>query len=376
MRSFLPDRIVNDDRVSGSPAQYVMEQPAWTATQIITLISGNDAPLYSDFFVRDNRVACYGNSWAYIKQACRGLGSSLKYHDGDVLLSVGRHRGHYVVVRPLGNIDRGFINLLRTLHEISGKPVFIKKLFPDQVARLHALGAFSEAASYSTAENKAYTGPYPWDTVHFADDDTYPEVILDLGITLKYRMKPQQWLNELQLALVHPLEKPQLKTIKTSYRRFRRNIKQFLKLGIECRLKEYDAGSADEIRRFLLTYFGPTRKENVTAYEVMLASPRAGANGNDRFCFVARVGGVESPVGFFFVERLDKESAGLYAGVVSRSHPGLPEYLRVCMMSRLQEAGIRFLNLGGSETESLHAFKRKQGPVEERYMRMLAYGVD
>jgi len=87
-------------------------------------------------------------------------------------------------------------------------------------------------------------------------------------------------------------------------------------------------------------------------------------------------GGVESPVGFFFVERLDKESAGLYAGVVSRSHPGLPEYLRVCMMSRLQEAGIRFLNLGGSETESLHAFKRKQGPVEERYMRMLAYGVD
>lgn len=376
MRSFLPDKIVNDDRVSGSPAQYVMEQPAWTATQIITLISGNDAPLYSDFFVRDNRVACYGNSWAYIIQACRGLGGGFKYHDRDVLLSIGRHRGHYVVVRPLGNIDSRFTDLLRTLRERSGKPVFIKKLFSDQVVRLRALGEFCEAASYSASESKASAGVYPWDSVNFADDDTYPEVILDLGVTLKYRMKPQQWLNELQLALVHPLEKPQLKTIKTGYRRFRRNIKKFLRLGIECRLKEYDAGSADEIRRFLLTYFGPTRKENVAAYEAMLASPRAGANGNDRFCFVAHVAGVESPVGFFFVERLDEESAGLYAGVVSRSYPGLPEYLRVRMMSHLQEAGIRFLNLGGSETESLHAFKRKQGPVEERHMATLVYGVD
>ncbi|MGH7831714.1 MAG: phosphatidylglycerol lysyltransferase domain-containing protein [Candidatus Binatia bacterium] len=332
--------------------------------------------MYRDFFVRDKRVACYGNSWVYIKQACRGLGSGLKYHDRDVLLSVGRHRGHYVVVRPLGNIDRGFINLLRTLRETSGKPVFIKKLFSDQVARLRALGAFSEAASYSAAENKAYAGLYPWDAVHFADDDTYPEVILDLGVTLKYRMKPQQWLNELELALAHRLKKPQLKTIKTGYRRFRRNIKQFLRLGIECRLKEYDAGCADEIRRFLLTYFGSTREENVAAYEAMLASPQDGANRNDRFCFVAHVAGVESPVGFFFVERLDEESAGLYAGVVSRTYPGLPEYLRVHMMSHLREAGIRFLNLGGSETESLHAFKRKQGPVEERPMATLVYGVD
>ncbi|MBI3795708.1 MAG: hypothetical protein HY268_01900 [Deltaproteobacteria bacterium] len=144
----------------------------------ITPITVQDIPLYRHFFSQDARTYCYGNSWTYVTQACRGLGLGYKYYDGDMLLSIGRHNGHYVIVRPLGKIDNRFLELLSSLYRVSHRPVFIKKLFPDQVATLQCLENFCLASTYLRDHEQAAPGKYVWDRSAFADDDTYPRLPL------------------------------------------------------------------------------------------------------------------------------------------------------------------------------------------------------
>jgi hypothetical protein len=350
-----------------------MEKPHITLATMLSPITHRDLPLYREFFARDQRSACYGNSWTYITQACRGFGLGLKYHQPDMLFSIGQHRGHYVVVRPLGPLDTRFLTLLTALRKASGKPVFIKKLFPDQVDRLRQFGTFHEAARYEARTGQASAGTYPWDLVAFADDDTYPELIVDINVTRQYWLKPREWCLEFQKAIGNLAHPPS--AVREHYRKFRRSVHQFLRRGIGCRLSPCQPSAADTVRQFLLRYFGEARLPHVEAYETMLTASCAALPEECGFCFVAQVDGIESPVGFFYGERLDAHSVGSYARVVARCHPGFPEYLGIRLMSQLWQAGISFLNVGGSETEGLHVFKQKHAPIEERYMQMLVSGV-
>jgi hypothetical protein len=342
---------------------------------MLSPITQRDIPLYREFFAREQQVACYGNSWAYITQACRGFGLGLKYHTREVLLSIGQHRGHYVVVRPLGVIDGHFMTLLAALHKESGKPVFIKKLFPDQVARLRQFGSFHEAGRYDTQTGKVSAGQYPWGPVAFADDDTYPELILDINVTRQHWLRPGDWFLEFQKARNDSTLPRSTAIVREHYRKFRRNVHQFLRLGIGCHLKAYQTNGANAVRQFLSRYFGEARLTNVEAYETMLTSVYTVFQDESPFCFLAYVDGITLPVGFFHGERLDTKSVGSYARVIFRCYPGFPEYLSVHIMSQLSQAGIALLNLGGSETEGLHVFKQKHAPIEERYMQMLVYGL-
>jgi hypothetical protein len=339
-----------------------------------TPITNSDHDLYQKFFWHDSRFACYGNSCAYITQACRGLGRGLglKYHDHDLLLSIGSHKSHYVVVRPLGRLDWRVMGVLDTLYYASGKPVFIKKLFPDQVARLHDLGEFKEAIKYLD-EGTPEKGSYPWPSHQsFADDDTFPEVILDVSLTLDYKNTPKAWLAEFEQR--HKGSADTVKQLFRSYLKFRAKTKKFEESEINCHLKDYNAEAPDIIRRFLLGHFGEKDEENVEAYENMMTKLPLENHGGSFFSFVAYLQHRPLPQGFFVAERLDSESAGLYAAIASRCCPGLSEYLHAQMLSRLKRNGIRFLNIGGSEVNSLHQFKLKFAPIEQRHMKMLVYG--
>jgi hypothetical protein len=340
----------------------------------ISPITAEDIPLYRQFFSQDGRTYCYGNSWTYITQACRGLGLGYKYYDGDVLLSIGRHNGHYVIVRPLGNIDRRFLDLLRFLKRVSRRPVFVKKLFPDQVATLQCLGDFCLASVYARDREQAVPGKYVWDGSAFADDDTYPELIYDVDLSLELELGRSQWLAAYRLARADRPGTFHGRSLSRSHYEIRRRIRQFSNLDIYCRLEKYHAGMEDGIRRFCADYFGLSRRENAAAYENMLKLAQVTDCENPFFRFVAFVDGSTAPSGFFVVERLDRLSAGSYASIISRRHPGLPEYLTTRVMQQLQAAGVRYLNVGGSESHGLHAFKKKYGPVEARTMAMLVYG--
>jgi len=131
----------------------------------------------------------------------------------------------------------------------------------------------------------------------------------------------------------------------------------------------------DKVRRFCTDYFGLPREENVAAYENMFALAQARDDDNPVFRFVAFVDGSTAPSGFFVIERLDRLSAGSYASIISRRYPGLPEYLATQVMQQLKAAGVRYLNVGGSESHSLLVFKKKYGPIAAKAMTMLVYGV-
>ncbi len=353
-----------------------LSQESGLLAGIAVPITPADLPLYRQFFSQDNRTACYGNSWTYITQACRGLGLGFKYYDHDVLLSMGQHRDHFVIVRPLGCIDQRMIDILAKLRELSGKPVFVKKLFPDQVACLHQLAVFKSAGSYDDVQEQAFPGEYLWHPEAWADDDTYPELIFDLDVTSNYHVKPREWFYHFQKARLAPAETKRLKSFQSGYMQFRRRINRFVQAGLRCRLRKYDLSLAGDVRRFLWRYFGSNNPEKVAAYENMLMIPLMEPNSDYYFGWVAYIDGVPDPVGFSFAERLDRHSAGYYAGVTGRWYGDLPEYLQLQVMTQLRQAGFKYLNLGGAEIKSLHRYKRKQAPVEERYMPMLVYGAD
>ena len=70
------------------------------------------------------------------------------------------------------------------------------------------------------------------------------------------------------------------------------------------------------------------------------------------------------PVGFSVWERVSPQKANSFINICDTSITGLSDFQMGSTCRKLHETGIKYLNLGGSETESLDAFKRKYMPVE------------
>ena len=207
-------------------------------SDFIQPITTNDFDLYQQFFQQTSSIACYGNSWSYITQACRKLGLGYKYYDRDILISIGKHHNHFVIVRPLGNIDHRFIELLKYLYDLSGQPIFIKKIFNSQTEQLNAK-LFSEIRGKDNSSGTE-TNKYVWDEKSIADDDTYPELIFNLEMSLGIDIPHSQWLKNYQDYFPIQLSPQQSKTMSKSYQEFKRRIRQFKRLEKSCYLKIYE----------------------------------------------------------------------------------------------------------------------------------------
>ena len=336
----------------------------------LTVIAINDLASYREFFAQDQRRACYGNSWTYITQACRELGLGYRYQTTDMLLSIGQYQGHYVIVRPLGQLDGAFMDVVTQLHQQSGKPVFIKKLFPDQVEVLQHLGSFSPAAYYCPIRRLASPGAYPWARPAFADDDTYPEMIFDLPVLLAYQTDLVSWFDQFQQAYIASADEAYLKKLRKHFKQYRLSLKYFKQANVSFALRPCDDSMSKAVGDFLADYFGPQRRDGVQAYRNMLAHSWAESGIHS---FTAHVNGEDKPIGYACVEHLDEQSVGYYANITARLYPGLPEYFEIQVMTYLREQGYRYVTNGGSETRNLYLFKRKAAPVEERYMSMLVF---
>jgi hypothetical protein len=143
--------------------------------------------------------------------------------------------------------------------------------------------------------------------------------------------------------------------------------------GIECRLEKYEYHKSDEVFKFIKEYFGSERKKNIKAYENIIYSPQIIENNETIFCYVAYSKDRKLPIGFLCCEKLNGNSCGRYANLIRRYEEGLPEYIEVLLMNKLQQAKIKYLNIGGAETIDLQKYKRKLAPIEERYMFMMIF---
>jgi hypothetical protein len=335
-------------------------------------IVADDSSLYASLCRRTAGAACYADAFSYILQACRGL--RLKCRGEGMLASLGMHRGHFVVVRPFGMLDGRFVHLLDRLACLSGRPVFVKKIQPEQRGSLKNVQGLRVASVYDATRRLGLPGAYTWDNMAYADDDTYPEQVLDLDVTLGHARRPSDWARDFQKASGMSWRSPAFGSLKRGYKALRKRLQRFLNCGRRLHLRNLEPDRLPAVRRFLQAYFGPDRPECPAAYDDLLAYYVAGDKKDGLFSYIAHLDDDPTPVGFFAAERLDELSAGLYAGVCLRADAGVPEAVRVQVMSRLRETGVRFLNLGGSEVRGLHRYKQHFAPVEERVLPMLVYG--
>lgn len=317
----------------------------------ITPVTINDYKIYKSFFLKSFKKeykAPYSFSWAYITQAARGTGHGLglKFYTQDCLITIGIHKGHFVIIRPLGNYKKYLSNLLKELVNVSKTPVYIKKLTPPEEEKLKESGIYFLKAR----EN------YPWSAEWPEDDDTFPEIIIEIDKVLEYEKIPN----------------PKLKNLRS-------DIHRFLNLKINPKLVLYQKEMYKEVFSYLRKFFGGDKNKDASfanAYKNMLIN--LPYNRSNFFSYVYYIG--NEIVGYFFAERINGESAGLYASTGypekkngEPKYPGLTPYLHIKMMEQLKQFEIKYLNLGGSEVESLHRFKLKFQPIEKRKINLLIY---
>lgn len=334
-------------------------------------ITSADYGMYQSFFAQAPGTAVYANSWTYITQACRGIGEGLglRYTHGDALYSVGRHHGHFVVVNPLGNLFE-LSEVVRQLRRASARPVFIKKIHSPQAAFLGDL--VPEPASYFIGGQPA-PGPYVWDATAYADDDTYPEQIINVDLVLRFAVKPHEWFNQYG-TLSSGSGSVDANSVRHSYRQFRRCVRNASHFANEVKVVDFHSSLLSDAQRFVHDYFGDARTSAVNAYVNVLASLERQLPDGSQFCYIVKVGAASAVTGLIFAERLGPCSAGIYMRLIRRQMPGLPEYAMAQVLDRLRQAGIDTVNLGGSETLGLHVFKQKLAPIEERHFPVFVYG--
>jgi len=290
----------------------------------ITPITPADQGLFTRMFLAELELERYPNSWAYMTQACRGLGKlGYKYDDGRVLISIGVHKEHYVVVNPLGRYAGAVVNdIVRHLHHWSGKPVFIKHIKENDRQQLGA----------------GYIGmaEYPWESDAPFDDATYPEVVIhhrslehiDTQVNVKYRLRLNRFLNHLA-SIAHD------------------------HLGIE----HYDLFKHGEGVQALFERWADGDATRLEPYRNMLEHPPASGFSLVSCLLTTQV------LGFHVFDRVGIHTAAVYANITDhRRIPGSSEACFLMAMAELEYHNITSINLGGSETVSLDAWKRKLNP--------------
>jgi len=336
----------------------------------ISPISVADYSLYRMFFNQDDRDAAYANTFTYITQACRAFGLGIKYVAGDLLYSIGAYRGHYVVVRPIGALDRGFVDMLDQLQTLSGKPVFIKKLFPDQTVALERYSGFSLAMTVESGVPQP--GRYVWDQYAYADDDTYPELIYDAEVLVNHDLRIDHW-GEIFSARRAGLRAEELKSFKHKMKNLNRAVYNLEKKWGKPYITRYTEDQATSVLKFLSAYFDG-REEHFHAH-LNVFTPPPDALESDYFNLISYIGIDNLPVAYHVGERIGADAVSFCIGVASKEIRLLAATIYLNLFEYLKPYAIRRVNIGGSETKSLHEFKRTPAPVEERYMAMVVYGV-
>ncbi|MFH1450407.1 MAG: hypothetical protein ABIF92_00305 [archaeon] len=334
---------------------------------VISPVTPKDRHLYHAFF--EQELPLYGNSWTYITQAANGVSEKgksinklgLKYHKKgeswnylkheeknlekraldyytqNSLLTIGyferKGKGHFHIIRPLGkNSVAETENLAKILKEVSKNAVYVKKVTEEQKNKLLERG-------FQAIEKK------PWDAEAIAEDDTWPEHIIDIKSILTYED------GKMQISQ---------KKVRMGYNRFQ-NIKE--KYKTDLKIVPYSIRHVDVARALInehFKYFKEERKDICSTkedYENLLLSLPLGKNNEDYFSFLVYVG--ENPMAFFHAEKIGKETIGTYANINLLRYPGLSEYLHVKLFEMAYKNGIRYVNLGGSELETLDFFKKK-----------------
>jgi len=324
----------------------------------VSRIQPQDQEIFREFARLTNRPGCYAAGWSYLTQAANHTGDydlGLKYCDGQRLVAIGFYprpatkptTWHFHFIRPLGawweeDDQKKLVQLCAHASSVSGQPMYIKKLFADECARLRRWGQFVHPVQL------------PWHPIAIAEDDTFPERIVDVRRTLNLVEGPTD--NEMR-------------------NKFGRFVRRYA--GNYC-VKDYDISLRHDAELVVNRFFQNRSERQVQVstaddYQNMITYLPHGRNGHDWFSSLLYV--ADEPVGFYLAERLPGDaSVGVYANMaLYQQFPYCSEFVLIHLFQRLRQAGISVANLGGSETEGLDHFKLKFRPAQVQNMNWLVY---
>jgi hypothetical protein len=305
--------------------------------------TNNDYAWLRELFPQTSGAAVYSDAWLYFTQACRHPHGKLGayYRTSEFFVGLGSHRGHLVLVRPIGRVPSDFLRDICDIVPGTSRRshMFVKKATPSLRAEL-ADQAMSMGACIVDG------GKRGWDPLAPKDDDTFPERIVRV--------------EDVRLLSIRQGKDAQ---------RLRSKLRQCDKHAATLDLRTLDRTDIEPVKLMLKRHFGG-ENEGAESYSNMLDILTSRHEGLPVGHFVPFVN--RQPVGLFAYEQVDSVSVGVYASIASRLYPGLSEAMLLRLMDELSLMGIAYANLGGSETGQLDYYKRKFSQEPARWNDLFA----
>lgn len=308
----------------------------------ITPITPEDFELFQSFFSKEPHS--YGNSWTYITQGMYGIGPhklGFKYFDGKNLSAVCAYpkvenpdQQVLFWIRPMGpTMMQILAEISKEVHTTFGCNVYAKKLFKEQNDTLLNLG-FRDASVF------------PWHSLYPMEDDTFPEQIYDVSRTID---------------LAEHSDKG------TKIHRSHRYYKSIQNQPEITSQPAFD--HVDEMKTVIDSFFQndpKVKSVNISNpfdyYGLLTRHPNADMLGK-LYYFMGK------PISFYSIEVQHGGVASQYATLSLREDSNhIVDYMMFDIFYTLRDRGIGWLNLGGSETETLDEFKKKYHPKREVQM--------
>lgn len=311
----------------------------------ITPVTPKDEKLFSAFF--KNEPHTYGNSWTYVTQGMYGIGPyglGYKYYDGKNLSAVcvypkieQPNTYCFYWVRPMGHQILDVINrYAKILLEKRSMPTYVKKIFKDQFEYLHKKG-FKD------------TSKFPWHSSCPSEDDTLPELTIDLDKLFKN--------------LSHSLVSKRLRRIYKMYNAFPKEYN--IKLS---NIKKKNYHNVWQATLDFFTYKKKLKDSFLISSEYdfynMIFYPYPNKDEIVKMIIID-----DKIVGFYSAERQSKNYAGLYGIILHRHiYKNITEFVMIKIFSDLHNKGVRYINLGGSEYKGVQDAKLKYHPTISQQM--------
>ena len=306
----------------------------------ISPVTLDDFKLFNSFFKKEPHS--YGNSWVYITQGVYGIGPNnlgYKYYDGDnlsIIIMYPRLEEQDTImtywVRPMGpKITEKIVEVAKSIYELFDINSYVKKIYKSQFEELEKSGFIS-------------SDKHPWHSFSHAEDDTYPEMILDVSGSLEK---------------THTAGKK--KNIKRSYKESIKFAKSNKIEVNEIDFKENAWKITNDFFRDRAKYQSKPNLSNPGDYFNPIYSNDMNKALTRRLFWVNG-----EPKGYYLLEKMNEKYSSVYALISDRiSYQYLNDFI---LIDILQNSPTPYINLGGSEDIGIHNFKKKYKPVEENQM--------
>lgn len=310
----------------------------------ITPVTPNDMALFDKFFKKEPHT--YGNSWTYVVQGKYGIGPfglGYKYYDGKNLSSFSIYpkmeQPNKLCIywtRPMGPQILDIIyNYSKEFLQSKALPTYVKKIFKNQ---------------YDFLINKGFknTSEFPWHSDCPSEDDTFPEVIIDVKATIENASRSEK--------------------VRNSLKRYRSLSSKVVVSQI---INDKDKQTGWKVAQDFFQQHVASLLANISTrydfYNPIFSSDYAGHD-----LFLIRQNNL--PCGIFDLNNIDNKYYSIYMSLMLREElHNLNEFSIMYRCYRVFQNGGLYLNMGGSETEGLHKFKNKFHTHEFNKMYWAAY---